>query len=259
MNQSKNRISKAKLTLWIIIGVLLVAILGAYIFIQTSAMGPLADAQAAMKSTDQVKVTSEKKWIEFMPANPEGVSVIFYQGGLVEEESYAPLAQLLSEAGHPVYISRMLANLAVTKMNLASEIQEAHPEQTFVIGGHSLGGAMTARYAASHTEELAGVFFLGAYPDEKGSIDESGLPVISITGTKDEVVNREKLEEGRNFVPQDAIYYSLDGGNHAQFGDYGLQKGDGTADITSQEQQRLTAESLIAWMGQIDLSARESE
>lgn len=216
MIQGTQKRSKAKLALWIGLGVLLIAVLGAYVFVQTSAMGPLEDAQTAMESTDQVKVTTKEEWVEFMPTSPEGVSVIFYQGGLVEEESYAPLAQLLSAAGHPVYISKMPANLAITKMNLASKIKQAYPEQTFVIGGHSLGGAMAARYAANHTDELAGVFFLGAYPDEKGSLAESALPVISITGTKDEVVSREKLEAGKSYMPQDAIYYVLNGGNHAQ-------------------------------------------
>lgn len=37
-----------------------------------------------------------------------------------------------------------------------------------------------------------------------------------------------------------------------KFGDYGLQKGDGRADITPEAQQQETAASLIAWLQQID-------
>ena len=33
----------------------------------------------------------------------------------------------------------------------------------------------------------------------------------------------------------------IEGGNHAQFGDYGLQKGDGQAGISREEQQEITA------------------
>ena len=37
----------------------------------------------------------------------------------------------------------------------------------------------------------------------------------------------------------------IDGGNHAQFGDYGEQDGDGKATITPEEQQRQTAEEIV--------------
>lgn len=33
----------------------------------------------------------------------------------------------------------------------------------------------------------------------------------------------------------------IPGGNHAQFGNYGVQKGDGTASISAEEQQVQTA------------------
>lgn len=204
-----------------------------------------------MQSTEQVKVTDQKQWIEFQPKQPQGVSVIFYQGAFVEEESYAPLAQLLAEGGHPVYVMKMPANLAVAGGNAASKVMEAYPDETFVIGGHSLGGAMAARFAASHADELAGMFLLGAYADEKGDVSDTSLSVISIIGDKDNVVNRENVEIGRDYLPLDTIYYNLPGGNHAQYGDYGLQKGDGTADITMKEQLTLTADSLLSWMAQI--------
>lgn len=252
MNSNKRKQHrKWKITIWSIIVLLLLAMGSMWAYISLNTLEPLETAQAAMQSTEQVEVIDQEQWIEFQPKQPQGVSVIFYQGAFVEEESYAPLAQLLAEGGHPVYLMKMPGNLAVAGGNAASKVMEAYPDQTFVIGGHSLGGAMAARFAAGHADELAGMFLLGAYADEKGNVSDTSLSVISIIGDKDNVVNRENVEEGRDYLPLDTIYYNLPGGNHAQYGDYGLQKGDGTADINMEEQLKLTADSLLSWMAQI--------
>lgn len=242
---------KLKITLWTIAAVVILLIAGSFAYVSLNTYEPLDTAQAAMKSTEQVEVIDKDQWIEFQPAQPSGVSVIFYQGAFVEEESYAPLAQKLAEGGHPVYLMKMPVNLAVAGGNLASKVMEAYPDQTFVIGGHSLGGAMAARFTAAHSDSVAGLFLLGAYADEKGSIADTSLPVISIIGDKDQVVNRENVAKGKEFLPASTIYYSLPGGNHAQYGDYGPQKGDGTAEITLDEQLKLTSDSLLSWMAQI--------
>lgn len=85
--------------------------------------------------------------------------MIFYPGALVEAEAYAPLARKIAAAGHPFYIARMPLNLAVIKGNAAEEIIRVHPKQSFVLGGHSLGGVMASRFAADHADQLEGVFF----------------------------------------------------------------------------------------------------
>ncbi|WP_211747524.1 alpha/beta fold hydrolase [Paenibacillus sp. Marseille-Q4541] len=252
MSSSKRRKHKKwKITIWSIVIVFVLVIGGMIAYVSLSTLEPLKSAQAAMQPTEQVEVVDKKEWIEFQPKHPEGVSVIFYQGAFVEEASYAPLAQLLAQEGHPVYLMKMPANLAFAGGNSATKVMEAYPQQSFVIGGHSLGGAMAARFAADHADTLAGMFLLGSYADEKGSVRDTGLPVISIIGDKDNVVNRENVEKGRDYLPPDTIYYNLPGGNHAQYGDYGPQKGDGTADITMEEQVKLTADSLLSWMNQI--------
>ena len=42
----------------------------------------------------------------------------------------------------------------------------------------------------------------------------------------------------------------IDGGNHAQFGSYGLQRGDPPAEITPQEQQARTVEAISDFLAQ---------
>lgn len=87
-----------------------------------------------------------------------GTAVIFYPGALVKAEAYAPLARKVAAAGHPFYIARMPLNLAVIKGDAAEDIIRVHPKQSFVLGGHSLGGVMASRFAADHAGQLEGVF-----------------------------------------------------------------------------------------------------
>ena len=58
-------------------------------------------------------------------------------------------------------------------------------------------------------------------------------------------LNRKKLEQGRSFLPENAVLTEIPGGNHAQFGDYGAQQGDGNASISAQEQLRQTEEVIL--------------
>lgn len=209
-------------------------------------------AQKAMETADQVTVSVQENWIDFMPDKPEGISVIFYPGGLVKPESYAPLAHELAEAGHHTVIAKMPVNLAVLKQNLADDIRNAYPEESFVMGGHSLGGSMAARYAASHPDALQGIFFLASYPDQKGSVKSLGIQALSILGTNDEVVNATKYQNGRAYLPEDTVYYTIEGGNHSQFGDYGHQSGDGEPEITGEEQLSQTVKAVTEWLEGIE-------
>ncbi|MDO7908132.1 alpha/beta hydrolase [Paenibacillus sp. JX-17] len=213
---------------------------------------PQQEAAAAMSASTTapvVKVT--KEWIDFVPEQIQGPGVIFYPGALVKPESYAPMARDLALQGHHVVIVKMPLNLAVLGSKRADDVLKAYPNETFVIGGHSLGGAMAARYTAGHASQLKGVFFLGAYPDEKGSLKSSGLPALSILGSKDEVVDTAKYKQGHSYLPEDAVYKLIEGGNHAQFGDYGIQKGDGKPGISEDEQRKQTVQSLLNWLKNI--------
>ena len=79
---------------------------------------------------------------------------------------------------------------------------------------------------------------LAAYPSRPL---EASLPVLSILGSEDGVVNRERLSAGEQFAPGGVQTHVIPGGNHAQFGSYGPQKGDGTALISPAEQWAETA------------------
>lgn len=210
---------------------------------------PDETAKAALaEEADAVKVNEQEHWIGFEPAKPSGAGVILYPGTLVKPESYAPLARRLAEKGHHVVIVKMPLNLPLTSPNLAGEVLKAYPKESFVIGGHSLGGVMAARYAAAHAGQIKGVFFLASYPDSKGDLKNKNLPVISLLGSDDGIINMDQVQSGRAYLPADTLYFTIEGGNHAQFGSYGAQKGDNTAQISAAEQWNQSVEALQDWM-----------
>lgn len=65
------------------------------------------------------------------------------------------------------------------------------------------------------------------------------------------MVDQESYNEGRAYLPGNTVYTPVNGGNHAQFGSYGPQKGDGIATITEEEQQTRTARALLDWIGNL--------
>ncbi|MFX3637010.1 MAG: alpha/beta hydrolase [Candidatus Pristimantibacillus sp.] len=245
---------KRKIVKWVLLSfaslVMLLA-LGLMIAYPLLKYAPLEEAKQAMVSDSAVEVRLGENRLLFEPADKEFVqpSLIFYPGALVDAESYAPLARKLAEAGHRVYIAKMPYDLAIFGQNRANKLIEEYPEDSYVIGGHSLGGAFAARYAAENTGKLAGVFFLGAYADEGGSLKNSDLDVLQVTGSKDGILNWSVWEKNKQNLPLDTTkYVSIEGGNHGQFGTYGKQKGDLNAAISPQQQLDEVSESLIDWM-----------
>ena len=76
------------------------------------------------------------------------------------------------------------------------------------------------------------------------------IPVLAVYGSEDRVLNLEKFEQTvkQGHVPADYTEKIIEGGNHAQFGDYGEQKGDGNAYITADKQQALTVDEIVGFV-----------
>lgn len=245
---------KRKIRKWVLLSfasLAMLLVLGLMIAYPILKYEPLEEARQAMKSDSAVEVKLGKNSLLFEPADKTVIqpSLIFYPGALVDAESYAPLARKLAEAGHRVYITEMPFDLAIFGQSRANKLIEEHPEDSYVIGGHSLGGAFAARYAAENTSKLTGVFFLGSYADEVGSLKDSGLDILQVTASKDGVLNWSVWEESKHNLPADTTQYvTIEGGNHGQFGTYGQQKGDLDATISPQQQLNEVSGAILDWM-----------
>ena len=184
--------------------------------------------------------------VVFAPAGEPIAGMIFYPGGLVDHAAYAPLMQALSERGILCLLVNMPMDLAVLNVHAADGLAQRYPDiRRWLIGGHSLGGAMAAEHAADRAGEFEGLVLLGAY--SAADLTAGGLRVLSLYGTEDGVLNREKYESSRANYPEAFEERVIEGGNHAQFGDYGAQKGDGIAKISGKEQTRRTADAIAAF------------
>lgn len=173
---------------------------------------------------------------------------IFYPGGKVEHTAYIPLMRALARMGILCIIEKMPFRLAVFDINAADGVTEKYPQITsWYIGGHSLGGAMAASYAKTHANALNGVVLLAAYSTE--NLQNSGLRVLSIYGDKDGVLDHEKYQSRLSNLPTDYTEKIIEGGNHAYFGMYGNQNGDGVATIENGYQIILTAHYIYEFVG----------
>ncbi|MBR5448388.1 MAG: lysophospholipase, partial [Clostridia bacterium] len=83
---------------------------------------------------------------------------------------------------------------------------------------------------------------LGAY--STADLSGTGLSVLAAYGSNDGVMNMKSYEKNLKNLPTGASYLVIDGGNHAGFGMYGEQKGDGTATITAAKQIAIVTEMI---------------
>lgn len=178
----------------------------------------------------------------YIPASGEYTSaIVFYPGGKVEYTAYEPLMTACADEGILCLLVQMPCNLAVLDQNAVDRVREFYPEvEHWYLAGHSLGGSMAASYAAG-AGDVDGLILLAAYSTE----DLGELPTLSIYGSEDGVLNMEKYMQYRSNLPEDAAECVIEGGNHACFGVYGAQEGDGAAAISNAEQIEQTA-ALIA-------------
>jgi len=229
-----------------LISLLLILLIAGFVVWGETPARPMPEALAALQSDGQVTVSTEN-WLVFTPANTMPITgIILYPGARVDYRSYAPAAHQIAARGYLVVITRMPLNLSIFDVNAAQEVQAAYPQiKHWVIGGHSLGGAMAATYAKTHPDTVQGLALWAAYPASNVDLSSSMLHIVSIFGSKDGLATLEKINNSRQLLPADTTWVKIDGGNHAQFDWYGDQAGDNPACITRADQQdQLTAAML---------------
>ena len=230
--------------------ILIIAIIAFVAWIGNS-YKPLELAQNALISDNNVEITIGD-FISFTPKNVEPTKgFILYPGAKVDSKAYAPLAKGIAEYGYQVVIVDMPLNFAMLSPNKANDVIEEYPNiQSWTIGGHSLGGVAASKFAQENTK-IDGLVLLASYP-MGDQLKNLGIEVLSVWGSKDGVLNFTSLIESKSKLPTDTTYVEIEGGNHAQFGDYGNQKGDHEAIISQQEQLDITEKSIVEFLNNID-------
>ena len=99
---------------------------------------------------------------------------------------------------------------------------------------------MAAAYLEKHPNDFKGLLLLAAY--STADLSNENIRTLSIYGSNDGVLNREKYEQYRSNLPE-LTEYIIDGGCHA------YQDGDGTPTIDNARQINLTADAVEKWVG----------
>ena len=180
--------------------------------------------------------------VAYVPQGEIKAGLVFYPGARVEHTSYEPLLNACAEEGIVCIVIKMPQNLAILGINKGVDVTKYFPNVTnWYIGGHSLGGSMAASCASNHSEIFKGVVLLGAYSTN----DITDLEVLSIYGSEDGVMNKNKYNKNKDNLPDNFTEYVIKGGNHAYFGMYGKQNGDGNATISNKAQINETAQIIV--------------
>lgn len=212
-------------------------IVAVFLFVRLNTYQPLPEATALL---DAAHVEETGDWLKLSSESTQA-RIVFYPGGLVEPVSYLPLFEPLTHEGFEIFIMKMPFNLAILNTNAIEklEIHTSDDVPTY-LSGHSLGGASAALYLAEEPESVDGLVFLAAYPAENSDLSDVDFPVVSITASNDTILNWESFETSQALLPNDTTYNVIEGGNHANFGSYGKQDGDGESTISREEQQTTT-------------------
>ncbi len=237
--ETNPRRKKWKIAAGILLAVLILAVCGFFWYVSDYYRAD-ETALEVLSAGDHLEVRDN--WTILSPSYPTDTAIIFYPGAKVEGAAYLPLLDQLRQTGITCVLVEMPFHLAIFDVSAAEEVMAQFPDiEHWYIAGHSMGGAMASQFASDHPDEVDGLVLLGAYlygdyPAEK---------TLTVYGSLNQSVE-DKIDYTENVV-------EIQGGNHAQFGNYGPQKGDLPATISAEEQQAQTVEAIS------DFIARQQE
>lgn len=239
---------KRRWWLWILGAVLGLVVLagGAFVIWASNPPDPGPDAVAALLDDNRVEVVENDGWA-FVPTDTPTTGFILYPGARVDPAAYAPVAHAVAAEGYLVVVPQVRLNMAILDRDVGSDVRDRFPGiEHWVVGGHSLGGTTAAMYASEETTDVDGLIFWASYPSSGTDLSTSAYPVSLISGTLDGLSTPSDIDDAKPLLPSDTVYVAIEGGNHAQFGDYGPQSGDNPAAILPQQQwDEITAATVV--------------
>lgn len=204
------------------------------------------DAKALLNGSSTVDVVKINDGL-FLDGPGEDTALIFYPGAKVEYTAYLPLLMNLSAEGVDCFLVEMPFNLAFFGVDKADDMinNDSYHYDKWYLSGHSLGGVMASDYARNHAADVDGVILLASY-----LTDNLNTSVLSIYGSNDKVLNMESYNDAKKYLPENYTEHVIKGGNHAQFGSYGIQPKDGAANISDYQQKKETIDSILDFANQ---------
>ena len=161
----------------------------------------------------------------------------------------------MAEAGNLVIGVPMPFNLAILNAYAADTVREAFPEiDSWVLAGHSLGGAMAGMYAFEREGVLDGLILFDSYPPESNTLAEAELPALHLHRARLDGSRPQMFIDMQHVYPPDTTWVGIPGGIHMYFGSFvgGPYEEEWEPEISNAEQIRQTNAALVSWLGALD-------
>jgi len=236
-------------TIWVTFGIL-------FILWMANSFRARGFDKSILESDSKITIEETNRFLSFRPnASSQPVGLIFFPGGMVQPEAYAPMSRAISEQGYDVFIVKLPFGSApfdsqeASVMEQALAIMDANESiQYWVVGGHSRGAAIASRFAYKHGKSFDGLILIGTSHPKEAAFDLSNttLSVTKIYATNDGLASMDEVEANAVYLPADTTWILIEGGNHSQFGYYGSQLGDEVAAISREQQQRSTVDAILS-------------
>jgi len=224
-------------------------------------------ALAALADTPRVRLVERLTWYELQPTEaatgpvspgattkpqpptePWPEALIFFPGARVDARAYAAMLRPIAETGILVIVIKEPLGVALFAGSQAGQAIARHPEvKVWVVGGHSLGGVEAARVASSDAR-ISGLVLWAATTDRQLP---DRLSALSVSGSDDGLLTPDDVTKGQSLLPTGTDMVQVDGANHACFGDYGAQRGDGPAPADRDAAQAQIRKATITFLDQL--------
>lgn len=168
--------------------------------------------------------------------------VLYVPGARVDPYSYLHPLVDVAASGVTVVIMDPLFNMALLDQRNLDELVAAAPSiETWTLAGHSLGGVRACMLADD--PRVTGLVLFASYC--ANDISHLGIPVLQVLASDDGLIDISAVNEARGLLPASATATTIEGANHASFGTYGDQPGDGLATLSRQQVRESVTELMM--------------
>jgi pimeloyl-ACP methyl ester carboxylesterase len=208
---------------------------------------------AVLASDGAVEVVEDAERIVFRPRGQHAAAaLVFLPGAMVDPHAYAPLLHGIARQRHAVHLLKLPLRNAPFEAQRRAAVERVvaligseRSVQRWIVAGHSLGGALAARMARDHAGRIAGLVLIGTSHPRDFDLSTLRIDVTKVSGTHDGLASPEEVKANARLLPAHTRWVEIAGGNHSQFGHYGLQLGDRRATVARDVQQDTTRRALL--------------
>lgn len=191
--------------------------------------------------------------LAFLPAEAAAASgLVFVVGAGVAPEAYAPLLRPIAERGHPVFVVDLPYRIAPLEQHKKTVVGRARAildgneaVRSWVIAGHSLGGALACRIAADGPKRVRAMVLIGTSHPKTVDLSALRIAVTKVYASNDGIATVAMINATRSLLPRHTRWILVEGGNHSQFAHYGHQPFDGSPTISREAQQAIARAALL--------------